>query len=71
MSKFFKVRAEMTSDLQLVIKAENKEEAWKKAEDADGGDFEEVMNGWPSGDFNISDITEITKDEAEKGVSNE
>jgi hypothetical protein len=40
--KYYRVIAEMSSACRLVIKAKDKNEAWKIAKQADGGDFEEL-----------------------------
>ena len=52
----FKIWASSTSLFCLEVEAENENEAWKIAKDADGGDFEPVPH---SGDWQIDDIEQI------------
>jgi hypothetical protein len=54
--KKFKVWASSTELFVLEIEAENENEAWKIAQDADGSDFESVKY---SGDWQLDNIEEI------------
>lgn len=58
--KKFKVIASYVTFCELEVEAENENEAWKLAHDADGGDFE-PMKGWQDelSDWNINDVLEI------------
>lgn len=53
--KKYKVLASYLTFCELEVEAENEDEAWELAREADGGSFE--PDGF--GDWSINDVTEI------------
>jgi hypothetical protein len=60
--KKFRVIASYLTFCELEVEAENEDQAWEMAKDADGGDFEPLkgrfseLSGW-----HINDVSEVTE----------
>ena len=60
MTKKFKVIASYLTFCELEIEAENEDQAWEIAKDADGGDFEPLNGRWNElSDWHINDVSEM------------
>jgi len=55
--KTFKVVVASTSYVYCLVQAEDKQQAWDKAREIDGGDFEDAGYG----DWKIESVSEVTK----------
>jgi hypothetical protein len=61
--KKFKVIASYLTFCELEVEAENEDEAWELAREADGGDFEPLKGRWQElSDWHINDVSEIKND---------
>ena len=58
--KKYKVIASYLTFCELEIEAENEDQAWELAHNADGGDFEPLKGRWGElSDWHINDIQEL------------
>jgi hypothetical protein len=55
--KTYKVHAACISYVYVLVEAEDEQQAWDKASEIDGGDFEDAGYG----DWRIDSISEVTK----------
>jgi hypothetical protein len=55
--KTFTVVAASTSYVYCLVQAEDEQQAWDKAREIDGGDFEDAGHG----SWNIDTVAEVTK----------
>jgi len=55
--KTYKVHAACTSYVYILVEAEDEDEAWDKARESDGGNFEDAGYG----DWKIYNVEEVTK----------
>ena len=57
--KKYKVTASYLTFCELEVEAENEDQAWDMARDADGGDFEPLKGRWGLSDWRINDVSEV------------
>jgi hypothetical protein len=55
--KTYKVHAACISYVYVLVEAEDEDQAWDKAREIDGGDFEDAGYG----DWRIDSVEEVTK----------
>jgi hypothetical protein len=60
--KKFRVIASYLTFCELEVEAENEDQAWEMAKDADGGDFEPLKGRFSElSDWHINDVQEVTQ----------
>lgn len=59
--KLYRIKAVMRTYLIAEIEAEDEQSAWQKAEEIDGGDFEEIPHagGWDI--YDVEELEEVTQ----------
>lgn len=58
--KKYKVIASYVTFCELEIEAEDRDQAWELAKEADGGDFEPLKGRWGElSDWHIDDVREV------------